>query len=349
MRESRRKPREEPAVSDGPAKPTPDLVQQLEQRVAELTAENEALQAGGRAAASAADGIAACVIPGSRETAGSLPEECDLLRFDAARLQIEMDEGAVGRPPCACQQPAVVGLDEADIGTVRRRSSLGMTGHELAISIACWQKLLPSGTAFNQCGIRSAVEDVRCVHRLAAQLVDGRVPILRPVVEQRQRRGMPRVARTLRTAAVCAGKSISSMGILGMKEMGKPRAAGVERKFYGRPDQPEGTSGNCRSWVGFSGLFSYGGWACTGGECEIRTHGRLPVGSFQDCWFKPLTQLSGLSLALRENVRAILVAACFGSRRAHRRMESAPSRASPSPRCPPPRHGAPRAPRAASR
>ena len=30
-----------------------------------------------------------------------------------------------------------------------------------------------------------------------------------------------------------------------------------------------------------------------GGECEIRTHGRLPVGSFQDCWFKPLTQLSG--------------------------------------------------------
>src|SRR2546427_9125764 len=25
----------------------------------------------------------------------------------------------------------------------------------------------------------------------------------------------------------------------------------------------------------------------TGGGCEIRTHGRLPVGSFQDCWFKP--------------------------------------------------------------
>ena len=32
----------------------------------------------------------------------------------------------------------------------------------------------------------------------------------------------------------------------------------------------------------------------SGGECEIRTHGRLPVGSFQDCWFKPLTQVSGL-------------------------------------------------------
>ena len=30
----------------------------------------------------------------------------------------------------------------------------------------------------------------------------------------------------------------------------------------------------------------------SGGECEIRTHGRLRVGSFQDCWFKPLTQLS---------------------------------------------------------
>jgi hypothetical protein len=30
-----------------------------------------------------------------------------------------------------------------------------------------------------------------------------------------------------------------------------------------------------------------------GGECEIRTHGRFHVGSFQDCWFKPLTQLSG--------------------------------------------------------
>lgn len=28
---------------------------------------------------------------------------------------------------------------------------------------------------------------------------------------------------------------------------------------------------------------------------QIRTHGRLPVGSFQDCWFKPLTQLSGQS------------------------------------------------------
>lgn len=27
-----------------------------------------------------------------------------------------------------------------------------------------------------------------------------------------------------------------------------------------------------------------------GGGCEIRTHGRLHVGSFQDCWFKPLTQ-----------------------------------------------------------
>ena len=30
-----------------------------------------------------------------------------------------------------------------------------------------------------------------------------------------------------------------------------------------------------------------------GGDCEIRTHGRLPFGSFQDCWFKPLTQVSG--------------------------------------------------------
>ena len=30
-----------------------------------------------------------------------------------------------------------------------------------------------------------------------------------------------------------------------------------------------------------------------GGGCEIRTHGPLRVGSFQDCWFKPLTQASG--------------------------------------------------------
>jgi hypothetical protein len=29
-----------------------------------------------------------------------------------------------------------------------------------------------------------------------------------------------------------------------------------------------------------------------GGGCEIRTHGRLPVGSFQDCWVKPLPQAS---------------------------------------------------------
>jgi hypothetical protein len=42
VREARRKPREESAPSDDSAKP--DLVQQLEQRVAELTAENEALR-----------------------------------------------------------------------------------------------------------------------------------------------------------------------------------------------------------------------------------------------------------------------------------------------------------------
>jgi modulator of FtsH protease len=30
----------------------------------------------------------------------------------------------------------------------------------------------------------------------------------------------------------------------------------------------------------------------SGGGCEIRTHGRFPFGSFQDCWFKPLTQTS---------------------------------------------------------
>ena len=29
-----------------------------------------------------------------------------------------------------------------------------------------------------------------------------------------------------------------------------------------------------------------------GGSCEIRTHGTLLFGSFQDCWFKPLTQAS---------------------------------------------------------
>lgn len=42
VREARRKPREEPAASDDSTRP--DLVQQLEQRVAELTAENEALR-----------------------------------------------------------------------------------------------------------------------------------------------------------------------------------------------------------------------------------------------------------------------------------------------------------------
>lgn len=42
VREAKRKPREEPAASDDSAKP--DLVQQLEQRVAELTAENEGLR-----------------------------------------------------------------------------------------------------------------------------------------------------------------------------------------------------------------------------------------------------------------------------------------------------------------
>jgi len=30
----------------------------------------------------------------------------------------------------------------------------------------------------------------------------------------------------------------------------------------------------------------------SGGSCEIRTHGTLLFGSFQDCWFKPLTQAS---------------------------------------------------------
>jgi hypothetical protein len=42
VREARRKPREESTPSDD--SPKPDLVQQLEQRVAELTAENEALR-----------------------------------------------------------------------------------------------------------------------------------------------------------------------------------------------------------------------------------------------------------------------------------------------------------------
>src|SRR5256885_4817322 len=37
----------------------------------------------------------------------------------------------------------------------------------------------------------------------------------------------------------------------------------------------------------------------TGGGCEIRTHGRLPVGSFQDCWFKPLTQTSEAAYSSR--------------------------------------------------
>ena len=31
---------------------------------------------------------------------------------------------------------------------------------------------------------------------------------------------------------------------------------------------------------------------CLGGSCEIRTHGTFLFGSFQDCWFKPLTQTS---------------------------------------------------------
>ena len=31
-----------------------------------------------------------------------------------------------------------------------------------------------------------------------------------------------------------------------------------------------------------------------GGRCEIRTHGTLRFGGFQDRWFKPLTQPSTL-------------------------------------------------------
>jgi hydroxypyruvate isomerase len=37
----------------------------------------------------------------------------------------------------------------------------------------------------------------------------------------------------------------------------------------------------------------------SGGDCEIRTHGPLRVGSFQDCWFKPLTQVSGAGVNSR--------------------------------------------------
>ncbi len=38
-----------------------------------------------------------------------------------------------------------------------------------------------------------------------------------------------------------------------------------------------------------------------GGGCEIRTHGQLPVGSFQDCWFKPLTQTSASARFYTQN------------------------------------------------
>ena len=33
-----------------------------------------------------------------------------------------------------------------------------------------------------------------------------------------------------------------------------------------------------------------------GGSCEIRTHGTFLFVSFQDCWFKPLTQTSNFEL-----------------------------------------------------
>lgn len=48
----------------------------------------------------------------------------------------------------------------------------------------------------------------------------------------------------------------------------------------------------CRLTTGYALRVSGATSVVSGGDCEIRTHGRLPVGSFQDCWFKPLTQVS---------------------------------------------------------
>ena len=39
-------------------------------------------------------------------------------------------------------------------------------------------------------------------------------------------------------------------------------------------------------------LFKINMLRLVGGSCEIRTHGTFLFGSFQDCWFKPLTQAS---------------------------------------------------------
>jgi hypothetical protein len=95
---------------------------------------------------------------------------------------------------------------------------------------------------------------------------------------------------------------------------------------------------NSKSTTKSTTLNDYRAGRKVGGECEIRTHGRLPVGSFQDCWFKPLTQLSVVVFALRRR------AGDFS-----RRAESGPSRASPGRRCPGPTRGALRVRRAAWR
>jgi hypothetical protein len=99
----------------------------------------------------------------------------------------------------------------------------------------------------------------------------------------------------------------------------------------------------------------------SGGECEIRTHGRFHVGSFQDCWFKPLTQLSRfhsrrLRRAGRQRGRDSIRWPPTHPRRGHwtrprfanrtTTRPQAPSRASPGPRSPRPRRAVPRRPAA---
>ena len=55
-------------------------------------------------------------------------------------------------------------------------------------------------------------------------------------------------------------------------------------------------------------LPSYSGcWGENGGESGIRTHGRFPYGSFQDCSHKPLDHLSrlrGKGVSMDGKVRA---------------------------------------------
>lgn len=101
-----------------------------------------------------------------------------------------MDEGAIGRAGIACQQPTVVRLDKADIRAVAHQGLVlgDVAGREFALLDRVLAEALVQGNCFQPGAVfGGAIEDVLRPQRIAAQLVDGRVSVLRPVIEQRQR------------------------------------------------------------------------------------------------------------------------------------------------------------------